>query len=120
MTNSEVRAWYRGRVERIRGLNKEWLAQGLSARERALRAWKLRRDARTEARAKMEDGRDVEALRRRDESKYGNPDGPSFEDALALAVGKGYEGDEAFGEIIRAALTTDPVTDQRLFPRSAP
>ncbi|MBM3745522.1 MAG: hypothetical protein FJW34_06975 [Acidobacteria bacterium] len=82
-------------------------------RERALRAWKLRLEACIQARSKMENAWEVEVLRRRNELKYGYPDGPGFEQTLARAIENGFLGDEAYEEIIRAALRTDPVTDQR-------
>jgi hypothetical protein len=63
----------------------------------------------------MEHAHEVEKLRQRDEFKYGDPDGPSFEQALASAVAKGFQGDEALEEIIRAALRTDRVTNQTIF-----
>jgi len=63
----------------------------------------------------MENAHEVAALRRRDEFKYGDPDGPSFEQALASAVAKGFQGDAAFEEAIRAAVRTDPVTNQTIF-----
>lgn len=115
MTNSEIRGWYREQAEGIRRHNEVWITEGLPPRERALRAWKLRREARAQARSRMQDVREVEALRLRDGSKYGDPDGPSFEQALASAVAKGFQGDAAFEEVIRAAARTDPVTAQALF-----
>ena len=115
MTNSEIRSWYREQVEQIRRRDEEWIAERVSLRERASRAWRLRREARLQARSKMENAHEVAALRRRDEFKYGDPDGPSFEQALASAVAKGFQGDAAFEDAIRAAVRTDPVTNQTIF-----
>jgi hypothetical protein len=54
MTNSEIRAWYQERVAEISKLNQEWISQGISLEDRAFRAWRIRHDARMEARSMME------------------------------------------------------------------
>jgi type I restriction enzyme M protein len=59
-------------------LNQQWLAAGLSIRERAERALHMRHTARLEARAMMADLTEVELLRARDMALYGNADGPTF------------------------------------------
>ena len=77
-TNVEIRQWYVEQVSPIPELNQPWLAAGLSAQERAERAWRMRHTARLEARAMMADPTEVELLRARDMALYGNADGPTF------------------------------------------
>lgn len=60
-------------------LNEQWILQGLSVQERAEAAWRIRHEARLEARKLMADPAEVELLRARDMAKYGDPDGPTLE-----------------------------------------
>jgi hypothetical protein len=82
MTNAEIRAWYQQEVSIIESLNQAWVGQGLGLHERARRAWRIRRDARLQARSMMENPEEVEQLRARDREIYGDPDGPAFERLL--------------------------------------
>ena len=50
-TNTEIRVWYNRQVSAIPALNQAWLAEGLSAEERARRAQDIRHDARIKARS---------------------------------------------------------------------
>ena len=77
-TNAEIRQWYLDQVSRTPELNQQWIVAGLTARERAERAWRIRHEARLEARAMMSDPTEVELLRARDRAIYGSPDGPTF------------------------------------------
>jgi hypothetical protein len=95
VTNKEIRWWYFQEVAEIRGLVEEWERRGDSRENQARQAWK-RRHVRLQAREMMEDPADVEAVRRRDLKKYGNPDGPTFEHKL----------DDAYRRIIEDACTT--------------
>lgn len=78
-TNAEVRQWYLEQISHIPELNERWRRQGLSARERAERTWRIRCDARLQARSMMADPTEVELLRQRDLAVYGNLDGPTLE-----------------------------------------
>lgn len=105
-TNAEIRLWYRERVATIPELNREWITQGLSARERAEKAWRIRHEARLIARSMMTDVVEVELLRARDVAKYGNPDGPTFEFPVERFEDAGHEGDAVYEAIIERSYRT--------------
>jgi hypothetical protein len=107
VTNREIRAWYFGEVAKIRGLVEEWERRGDSLETRARQAWKRRHDLRLGAREMMEDPADIEAARRRDLEKYGNPDGPTFEYKLEQCRSQGLGDDEAYRRIIEDACRTN-------------
>jgi hypothetical protein len=115
MKNSEIRAWYRRKVAEISKLDLEWVAQGLNLEKRARRAWKIRRQARLQARAMMEVLSEVEALQERDRRLYGNPHGPSFDQLLKQGQEMGLSQDDIYERIIKGAQITNRETD-RLFP----
>ena len=75
MTNEQVRDWYKLQVGQISQLNEAWVVEGLSAENRARRAWQIRHDARLKAREMMVDPIEVELLRNRDIKEYSTPDG---------------------------------------------
>jgi hypothetical protein len=79
MTNQEVRLWYLSQVSKIPILNEQWIKDAISSEERAKKAWRIRHDARLEARAMMENPKEVKLLQDRDMKFYGNPNGPTFE-----------------------------------------
>lgn len=106
-TNSEIRQWYLERVANIKELDQVWIRRGLSTRERAERAWRIRSEARRAARSMMPDKRERELLRARDMKKYGSPNGPSFEILMAHLRGAGLEGDDAYQAIIAGSFRTD-------------
>jgi hypothetical protein len=105
-TNAEVRRWYLEQVARIPELNKQWLGQGLSARERAEAAWRIRHEARLKARAMMADPAEIKLLRERDMAEYGNPDGPTFEFLVTQLQKAGLEGDAVYEAIIEGSYRT--------------
>ena len=111
MTNAEVRDWYNAQVSTIPEQNQGWLAEGLSAQLRAQRAYQLRHDARIEARNKMADPVEVEQLRARDQLKYGDPNGPSFDYLVKKNRDKGLEGDAIYEAIIESSSRTDAKTN---------
>jgi hypothetical protein len=113
-TNAEIRRWYLERVAQVHQLNEQWLAQGLSAKERAQKAWQVRHDARLEARAMMADSEEVEDLRQRDLDEYGNPDGPTFEFLIEEWREAGLKGDGIYLAIIEGARRTNSGTDKKL------
>lgn len=114
MTNKEIRQWYVDQVSTIPRLNQEWLRQGVTVEEMAVRAWQIRHDARIKAREMMEVPKEVELLRRRDIEFYGNPDGPSFQHLVRQAVSRGLQGEEIYQSIIVSSSQTDENLNRRL------
>ncbi len=106
-SNSEIRRWYLRRIAVIANLNHAWIREGLSARDRAERAWRFRHEARHAARAMMADKGDRELLKVRDMIKYGSREGPSFDFLIARLKDIGVEGDEAYEAIIAGSSRTD-------------
>jgi len=116
MKNSEIRAWYQRRVAEIFGLNQEWIAQDISLEERALRAWRIRHDARMEARSMMQNTAEIEDLRERDRRLYGNPDGPTFDQLVKENYRGGSQGNEVYERIISGSQTTNREVNKLLDP----
>jgi hypothetical protein len=106
-TNAEIRQWYLDQVSAIPELNQQWLATGLSARERAEKAWRIRHTARLEARAMMSDPAEVDLLRARDVTLYGNPDGPTFAFLIDQGRHAGLEEQAIYEAIIAGAYRTN-------------
>ena len=106
-TNSEIRQWYREQVARIPDLNRQWISEGFSARERAEQAWRIRHDARIEARNMMSDPREVELLRARDVAIYGHPDGPTFAFLVEQARNAGLKEPAIYEAIIDGSYRTN-------------
>jgi hypothetical protein len=117
MTNEQVRAWYQHEVSKIAELNSKWTARGDAVEERARWVSKLRREARLQARAMMENSSEIEQLRARDLRIYGNPDGPTFEQLVDALRQNGWSGDEVYERIIQGAQTTNPDVDEQLRPK---
>ena len=113
-TNTEVRQWYLDRVATILDLNQEWIKQGLSPRERAEAAWRIRHEARLEARSMMANLAEVELLRTRDMAKYGSTDGPTFDSLVERLREAGLEGDEVYEAIIDHSYKTDAELNKKL------
>jgi len=106
-TNAQIRQRYLEQVSAIPALNQQWLTEGLSARERAEKAWSIRYTARLEARAMMADLREVELLRARDMAIYGNPDGPTFEFLVEQGRRAGLEEQAIYEAIIEGSYRTN-------------
>jgi hypothetical protein len=106
-SNEEVRAHYIDLVGGIDAANERWLKEGLSAEQRARRAYKIRQDARITTRAMMSDPSEVEDLRKRDQEKYSNPDGPTFEWLVNQNQQKGLAGDAVYEAIVVSSQRTD-------------
>ena len=98
----------------IEDLNREWVLQGLSARERAQIAWRLRHEARLKARSMMIDPAEVDLLRARDVLKYGNADGPTFEYLIERLRQVGLRGDEVYEVIVDNSYRTDAELNRKL------
>ena len=120
MTNSDIREWYLRKVATIPDLDLEWTKNGVLLEARARRAWEIRHNARREARSMMENKAEVEALRRRDLTIYGNPDGPTFAQLIAAGSDAGLSRDEILRRIIAGAQTTNEIVNRRLFPKRRP
>ncbi|PRQ03033.1 hypothetical protein ENSA5_19720 [Enhygromyxa salina] len=112
-TTPDVRAWYNAQVSTIPDQNQIWLLEGLSAEERAHRAYTIRHEARLEARAMMSSKLEVAQLRARDRAKYGDPDGPSFEYLVEKNRQQGLEGDAIYEAIIESAARTNEKVNAR-------
>ncbi|HEY0136972.1 MAG TPA: hypothetical protein VGB85_22975 [Nannocystis sp.] len=113
-TDRQVRQLYLERVAEIGPHDAALRAQGQTAEARARAAFQARHDARVTARAMMQDSAAVEALRARDQEKYGTPDGPSFEYLVERAQQKGLAGDAVYESIVESAQRTDAATNRSL------
>ena len=112
-TNEEIRLHYNRIVTTIGPANEKWKKDGLSAEERARRASEIRHSARILCRAMMSDAKEVEDLRKRDQEKYGNPDGPTFEQLVAKNREKGMTGDAAYEEIVASSQRTNEAVNKQ-------
>jgi len=113
-TNTEIRQWYLERVATIPALDQEWIKQGLSVRERAEAAWRIRHEARLQARSMMADSAEVELLRARDMAKYGSTDGPAFDFLVERLREAGLEENKVYEAIIDHSYKTDAELNKRL------
>lgn len=100
-------------------LNQEWIAHGVGVEERALRAWRIRHEARLQARSMMENPAEVEDLRERDRRLYGNPDGPTFDQLVQEGYQRGLRQDEVYERIISGSQATNREVN-KLFDRKGP
>jgi hypothetical protein len=119
MTNREIRAWYRERAAEIPSLSEDWIAQGVPLEERALRAWRIRHEARLQARSMMEDRDEIEDLRERDRRLYGNADGPTFDQLVQEGLERGLRRDEVYERIIVGSQATNREVNE-FFDRKGP
>jgi hypothetical protein len=106
-TNEEIRIYYNQVVSTIGPKNEAWKAEGVPLLERARRSFEIRHDARLTCRAMMGSVTEVDMLRKRDQEKYGNPDGPTFEQLVEHENKKGGVGDTVFEGIIQSSQKTD-------------
>ncbi len=100
ITDCEIRIWYNYQVVAISELNKNWIQQKIDLKTRAFKAYKLRHNARVNARFMMKNKDSVKALQVRDMKKYGNPDGPTFEQLMEKCSKKGFTTDKCYQDII--------------------
>lgn len=112
--NAEIRKWYLEQVARIPEMNEQWLKQGLSAKQRAKKAWQIRHDARLEAREMMTDAEEVEDLKQRDIAEYGNEEGPTFEFLVQEWREAGLTGNAVYIAIIEGARRTNRNVNKKL------
>jgi|ERR1700686_1651969 len=113
-TNAEIREWYLKEVALVPELNKQWLAQGLSPKARAKRAWRIRHEARMQARAMMADPEEVEMLEARDIVEYGRADGPTFEFLVKECRNVGLRGNAVYEAIIVGSYRTNRGVNEKL------
>jgi hypothetical protein len=112
-TNAEIRQWYNDQVATIPVLNEQWLKDGLSAEDRAHNAHEIRHAARLKARSFMQNKDEVVLLQARDMEKYGNPDGPTFEQLVQKHLKDGLTGDAVYEEIVGSAVRTNRDYNQK-------
>jgi hypothetical protein len=74
----------------------------------------IRHDARLEARKMMSSPLEVAMLRARDFFTYGSINGPSFDQLVKKAEGKGLRGDDVFKELIGSSNRTNQTVNQHL------
>jgi hypothetical protein len=110
--NGEVRAAYLRMIATIAPANEKWKQENVPAEERARRAFQIRHDARMTARAMMKDAGEVAMLQKRDQEKYGNPDGPTFEMLVDHEKKKGLTGDAVYEAIVASSQRTDMVVNE--------
>jgi len=108
-SNCEIRIWYNFQLVAIKTINQRWKEQGIGLIERAKMAHEIRHEARLNGRYMMEDKFEVAALRDRDNKKYGNPDGPTFEHLVAFGKENGLTGDRVYQGIIESSSRVQPV-----------
>ena len=114
MTNAEAREWYRSEIQRLRELISNWNDTGASVESQARRAHQLRRQARLEARLKMDDRETVDLIARRDKKKYGDSEGPTFAWLVRANLDAGRTEKQAYGQIIDSSTRlSDDGNDDR-------
>jgi hypothetical protein len=106
-SNSEIRQWYNDQVASIAAEDKKWQQQGLTPEQRARRAYEIRHGARLKAREFMSSKAEVSMLQARDQEKYGNPDGPTFDYLVEQNRKKGMTGDAVYLAIIDSSDRTN-------------
>jgi hypothetical protein len=113
-SNAEIRQWYNDQVSNIPRLNLQWVEEGLTAQERAKKAYLIRHQARIDARSMMQNQEEVTALQKRDMEKYGNPDGPNFEYLVEKNRTAGLVGDEIYEAIVDSSKRTNRQYNEKL------
>jgi hypothetical protein len=113
-SNKEIRDYYNAQNRLIPALDQEWIRQGKSAAERARLAFEHRHGMRMTAREMMGDPALQLDLLVRDAQKYGDGEGPTFEQLVEQQRASGKEGDAAYEAIISGAERTDAKTNARV------
>lgn len=106
-SDCDIRRWYNYQVVAIPRINKRWIEKGQSLEDRARRAYTLRHNARINARYMMADQSEVAVLRQRDQAKYGNPDGPTFDYLINKGIAQGKRAEEVYKGMISSSSRTD-------------
>ena len=114
-TNVEIREHYLKLISQIQPTVDQMKKDGKKAEERAKKAYQLRHDARMLCRAMMTDRKQVEELKARDKEKYGQGDGPTFEQLFENnKKKKGLKAEEAYEAIIASSQRTDGAVNEML------
>lgn len=82
--------------------------------ERARAAWRIRHEARLEARAMMSDPEEVKLLQARDVNLYGTSDGPTFDFLIEQLQNEGIEGNDIFEAVIIGSYHTNEGVNKKL------
>lgn len=106
-TNCDIRLWYNYQVVAIGKINERWEQAGVPLKKRAEDAFEIRHHARINARFMMQDKSQVKGLQDRDQEKYGNPDGPTFDYLVKKNTAKEKTLEEAYQSIIDSSSRTD-------------
>ncbi|WP_298424428.1 LysM peptidoglycan-binding domain-containing protein [uncultured Kordia sp.] len=109
ITDCEIRIWYNYQVVAISELNKNWIQQKIDLKTRAKKAYTLRHNARVNARFMMADKARVKEFQNRDLKKYGNPDGPTFEQLMEKCSKKGLSTAECYQDVITSSSRVSTV-----------
>jgi len=110
--NGIVRGQYKATNRAIKGLNKQWISEGVPLSVRAYRAWSIRHAALVKARNAMFNSVEVKALEARNVLKYGNKDGLfSWAKTLEYYKSKGFQGNQLHEEIIAGSQKTNQAVD---------
>jgi hypothetical protein len=115
-TGAEIRQHYNDMIAQIKSDEQQWKQDGLSLEQQAKSAYDIRHNARMTARAMMgtkyfpwlTNWISVANLQFRDWQKYGNGDGPTFDQLFAKAKAKGMTDEEAWQSILDSSGRTDP------------
>jgi hypothetical protein len=106
-SNAEIRENYVAHDQSLGTQNDAWKEEGVSAEDRAHRAYDARFNMRQTSRAMMESPLEVMLLKTRDLFKYGHTSGPTFDQLVQQAHGRGQQGDDAFESIISSSQRTN-------------
>ncbi|HWE29137.1 MAG TPA: hypothetical protein VHB97_14110, partial [Polyangia bacterium] len=126
-SGAEIRQHYNDMIAQIKQDEPGWKQQGLSLEQQAHNAYDMRHNARMTARAMMgtkyfpwlTNWLSVSNLQFRDWQKYGNADGPTFDQLYQKAIAKGLTPDEAYQSILDSSGRTDPGYNQAYGATSA-
>lgn len=113
-TNEDVRDVYLCRITEIAEADKALQGASKTLLERAKAAYEHRHHARVTARAMMASEFEVKALQGRDQKKYGNPDGPTFEYLVEKGRKKGKSDDDVYASIIESSQRSDRKTNKQV------
>ena len=114
LPNTQVRKWYLDQTTMIALDNARWIREGIPLGERARRAHEIRHNARLSARAMMTNPAEVSMLRTRDMKKYGNPDGPTFDQLVKQHRENGHSLEGAYEEVISGSQRTNAAVNRKL------
>ena len=115
-SGAEIRQHYNDMIAQIKQDEPGWKQQGLSLEQQAHNAYDMRHNARMTARAMMgskyfpwlTNWISVSNLQFRDWQKYGNGDGPTFDQLFQKAKAKGLTDEQAYQSILDSSGRTDP------------